>query len=395
MANVQDEYLNNTAPNVTTPDYSINYNDEKFTSLDTQKNSALSELEDTYGGMIQNTDKFYNDQIQASKDWADKQTQLQNEQTDFTIEKIEQQKEQAHKDYLKEQSGAYVDWQKQSNQYGVNAENQASSGMAGTGYSESSQVSMYNQYQNRVATAREAFSQATLNYNNAITEARLQNSAILAEIAAETYMKQLELALEGFQYKNSLVADMTDKKMQTEQIYWQRYQDVLAQINQENALAEQIRQHNNSILENRYQAQLDRDWKSTEAQKDRDFQAAEAQKSRDHQASENTKDREHQSSENAKYYSFDNSAEVSTSYYQGDLNSDAKTYGTFSNGYQPKGINGHGKVSKSGDTIVVQTEVMYGPDKGKKQKLEQNIWKAEDGTLWYWEGRDNKYIQIG
>ena len=62
--------------------------------------------------------------------------------------------------------------------------------------------------------------------------------------------------------------------------------------------------------------------------------------------------------------------------------SDAQIYGTFSNKYQPKGISGHGKLSKSGDTISV---------KGKKQ----NIWKAEDGSFWYWDGSSRTYKSFG
>lgn len=53
-------------------------------------------------------------------------------------------------------------------------------------------------------------------------------------------------------------------------------------------------------------------------------------------------------------------------------------YGYFSNGYQPKGIVGYGKVSKSGDTIQVN---------GKTQ----NVWKTSDGTLWYWDGSIREY----
>ena len=93
-------------------------------------------------------------------------------------------------------------------------------------------------------------------------------------------------------------------------------------------------------------------------------------------------------------YTFDKKSEVSTAYYQGSKNADAAKYGTFSNGYQPKGISGHGKLSKTDKTITVATEVKYGVDKGKKQNLVQTVWKAEDGTKWYWEGRQNKYIQI-
>ena len=233
--------------------YEINYDDERFTKVEADKDKALGELDATYDKMISDSDKYYQDQIQASKDWADKQSQLQQEKTDFAIEKVEQQKEQTKKDYLKEQSGAYVDWQKQSNQYGANAEAMAAQGMQNTGYSESSQVSMYNTYQNRVATAREAYNQAVLNYNNAITEARLQNNSILAEIAAEALQKQLELSLQGFQYKNTLIQTKADKKTQLDSEYYSRYQDVLKQINTENAMAEEVRQFNEQMAFEREQ----------------------------------------------------------------------------------------------------------------------------------------------
>ena len=222
--------------------YDVNYEDERFTQVEGDKQQALTDLEQTYGGMINQTDDYYQAQIDAANQWADKQSQLQQEKTDFTIEQIEQQKDKAQKDYTKEQSGAYVDWQKQSNQYGVNAEQQAAAGMAGTGFSESSQVSMYNTYQNRIASARESYNQAVLNYDNAIKDARLQNNSVLAEIAYEALQQQLELSLQGFQYKNQLILDQANKKTELENIYYNRYLDVLNQINTENALAEDIRQ---------------------------------------------------------------------------------------------------------------------------------------------------------
>ncbi len=225
-------------------EYDINYDDERFTQVESDKSAALSDLEQTYAGMINNSDKFYQDQIDASKQWADKQSQLQQEQTDFAIEQIEQQKEQTHKDYVKEQSGAYVDWRKQSNEYGTEAEKMASQGLANTGYSESSQVSMYNTYQNRVATARDAYNRAVLNYDNAIKDARLQNNSKLAEIAYQSLQQQLELSLQGFQYKNNLILEQTNKKLEVDNMYYNRYQDVLEQINHENAMAEQVRQFN-------------------------------------------------------------------------------------------------------------------------------------------------------
>ena len=227
--------------------YDINYDDERFKQVETGKQQALTEVENTYSGLIDSSDKYYEAQIEASKGWADTQQQLQQEKTDFAIEQIEQQKEQANKDYTKEQAGAYADWQKQSNQYGVNAEQMASSGLSNTGFSESSQVSMYNTYQNRVATARESYKLAVLNYNNAIKDAQIQNNSALAEIGYKALQQQLELALQGFQYKNQLILEQSNKKMETENIYYNRYQDVLSQMNQENALAEEVRQYNENM----------------------------------------------------------------------------------------------------------------------------------------------------
>lgn len=226
------------------PDYAIDYNDERFQKVESNRDAALKEMDDTYNGMIDKTDSFYQAQIDASKEWADKQAQLQQEKSDFAIDQIEQQKQQAQKDYTKEQSGAYADWQKQSGQYGVNAEQMAAQGMRNSGYSESAQVAMYTAYQNRVATARESYVKAIQNYDNAITEARLQNNSLLAEIAYNALQQQLELSLQGFQYNNQLVLDKTKQKLEVENMYYNRYQDVLAQINRENALAEEIRQFN-------------------------------------------------------------------------------------------------------------------------------------------------------
>lgn len=257
----------------------VNYNDKRFTQVNNEKAVALRENETTYNNMINQSDKYYQAQIDASKDWANTQQQLQQEKTDFAIEQINQQKDQTKQDYIKEQSGAYVDWQKQSNQYGVNAEQRASQGLANGGYAESSQVAMYVAYQNRVATAREVYNRAILNYDNAIKDARLQNSSILAEIAYNSLQQQLELSLQGFQYKNQLVLQKAQTKREIDNTYYDRYQNVLAQINTENALAEQQRQYNESLKFQREQlAEQKRQHNETLAEQKRQFNATQSSK---------------------------------------------------------------------------------------------------------------------
>lgn len=246
-----------------TPNYDVNYEDKRFKEVESEENSALKKSDAMYDGMISDAGEYYNEQIEASKDWAKTQKKNQQAQTDFAIEQINQQKDQAKKDYTKEQSGAYTDWQKQSGAFGANAEQMASQGLQRSGFSESSQVSMYNTYQARVVAAREAYQRAVLNYDNAIKDARLQNNSALAEIAYQALQTQLELSLQGFQYKNTLVLAKADARNALSQQYEQKYQNVLAQINKENALAEEVRQYNETMKFNQEQF----DWQKAQAVK--------------------------------------------------------------------------------------------------------------------------------
>ena len=451
----------------------INYEDERFTQVEDAKQVALSELEQTYDGMIDEAKSYYQAKIDESQNWAATQSALQQQKTDLAIEQIEQQKDQTKKDYTKEQSGAYADWQKESNKYGVNAEELAAGGLAGTGYGESSQVRMYNTYQNRVATARESYNLAILNYNNAIKEAQLQNNSALAEIAHSALQQQLELSLAGFQYENELVLAQASQKAQIEETYYNRYLDVLDQMNTENALAEQARQYNqNYELQVRefeegvrqYEEEMAR-LKELDAQENalalQELELKKAQLEAAAQTSsgnafidkstettgessikgtatsgaylngaltDQTKNNnagyktstetpltDQTKNNNAGYKTGANTRTDSTKnnnigystnpvdkdltgfatkYYQGSFNPDVEVYGAMANGYQPAGISGHGSLAKSGEKITVTTKVQYGAKNGKVQNVKQNVWEAEDGTKWYWQGVQNKYIQL-
>ena len=71
----------------------------------------------------------------------------------------------------------------------------------------------------------------------------MQNNAALAEIAYQSLQQQLELSLQGFQYKNNLLLEQANKKLEVDNMYYNRWQDVLNQMNAENAFNEEIRQY--------------------------------------------------------------------------------------------------------------------------------------------------------
>lgn len=312
----------------------VNYEDERFKQVDREKEEALNKVNDTYNGMIDDSSKYYQDLTDSVNQWGETQKQLQQEKSDLAIDQINQQKEWAQKDYEKEQRGAYTDYQKMTNQYGVLAENMANQGMSDTGYAETTLRGIYNTYQNRVATARDSFNRAVQNYDNSIKEAMLSNNSILAEISYNTLKEALTYSLQGFQYKNDLIEKQLQMVNTTEDRYYSRWKDVLDQINIENELEERKRQFDEQMA----------------------LQRA------------------------SMYGSGGYGGGIDGSYEEIDTSKDGQIYGTFSNGYQPKGISGHGLLSKTGRTAPA--------DNGNYQ----NVWQAEDGTYWFWDGDTRTYV---
>ena len=233
----------------------VDQNDSRLTSIEAERQKSISENNNTYNNMINDSNRSYDNMINNTQQYYDnmnktmqegyeKQRQASQEQLKATIDNINTQKERAERDYQKEQRGAYTDYRNQINPYGVQAEQMASNGLNNSGYSESSRTSMYNAYQNRVATARQTLQDALVDYNAQIVSAQNANNTAMAELWSNVYLKIAENALSGFQYKNQLeqnklttVQSLTQNRINNENTlqsrYDTRYQNMLSQINQE------------------------------------------------------------------------------------------------------------------------------------------------------------------
>ncbi len=196
--------------------------------MDIDYEQQLKNRNDAYDKIINDYKTEVGKQQQQLDAYQAEQTELQKEQTDFAIEQIEQKREQTEKDYIQEQQAAYGDYKRQTDPYGVNAEQMAALGLSRSGYSESSNVAMYTAYQNRVAVARASFQQATLEFDNAIKEAKLTNDINLAKIAAETLEKKLALSMESVVYLGNLELEKVAAASSIKQTYYNREQDILA-----------------------------------------------------------------------------------------------------------------------------------------------------------------------
>lgn len=422
------------------PNYDINYEDERFKQVENQKQEQLNNINNTYNNMVNQSDSYFQNLVDATNKYSETQQKNQQANTDFAIEQINQQKEQAKKDYTKEQAGAYIDWQKQTKSH---QQQMSNSGLQNTGYSATLERDYYTTYQNRIISAKESYDKAVQNYNNSITQAILANNSALAEIANNALQKQLELSLQGFQYKNDLLLRQISDTRDIDNTYYNRWRDVLSQFNTENALKEDVRQYNENMAENKRQydermAEERRQYDETMAENKRQYEEQLAyKKEQDRLNMEYQKERDRVSDDQwQKQYnlslastyskssgsssnsgssgsksgyatgvleygtlvdsygdgngntiytdSYGNTYKMKNGYnpYTGTKNNDVKN-GTFSNGYQPNNVNGY-ELHKTGKTGTINGQ-------------EQNIWKTGSvgsERYYYWDGTQNKYISL-
>lgn len=219
---------------------SVNTNDSRLAGIIDERNQMAKEVQGNYDKASGMTNSAYNELIQAAKDYGQQQADIQQQKTDQTLAEIEQEKQKTERDYTKEQKGAYADYVNQTDAYGVNAEKMAAAGLTGSGYEESSNVRMYNAYQNRVAVARQSLNDAITSYNNQKTQAQIANSEALAQIAYQALQTQLQLTIENMQYQNELLNTLTQQKLSVNTSYNQLWQSMYSTLLGESQFNEQM-----------------------------------------------------------------------------------------------------------------------------------------------------------
>lgn len=343
-------------------------NDERFTALEeeqsTMQKAAKAETQaliDERQALTLEQNQGLAEQEQTQQDLIDRSLEQQQQRTDIL-------KQEATEDFQEEAKGAYGDYQRFIDPYGVQAEQQAAEGVAGTGYAESSKVRAYQTYQTRYTEAKNQLNDIQQNYNLAMNDAILQGDIQKADIALQLYQQKMANKLSEFDFTSNMIMTQINTDMAIAQDFYGRQQDLIGQINYEQAFA--YEQEQDKIAQSQWERQF--------AESQRAQRISEAQ----NWASINA----------AKEEELDLNNTISTPYYQGNINPDAQ-YGTFSNGYQPDNVGGK-KLTKTGDTVNFDTQVIYGEDAGTKKSSTQNIWQTADGQKYYWEGRENRYIPV-
>ena len=239
----------------------MKYDDERFKQVEEEKQQQLNNINQTYNDLLQERNNLTTQQNELINQWQTTQNENLDKRLAYQQDLINQQKQDAEKSYKKEAKSAYTDYRKENDQYGVSREQQVASGLGNTGYSESSRVNMYNTYQNRLSNAKQSMDTAYREFDNAIREAQLQNDVTKAENALTALQQKLNISLEAFNYKSQTTGDLLTRQQNVNDTYYNRYQNVLNQINYEKQQEEAIRQYNENMAYQRERAAVaDAQW---------------------------------------------------------------------------------------------------------------------------------------
>lgn len=185
-------------------------NNNPYTELETKYANNVNQQND----LLNQSEKIQNDQIDAN--------------TQQTLAEIERQRGYTKKDFNKEAQGAYQDYQKLVNPYGVQAENIFSNGLGNSGYSETSKLNAYNTYQNRYATAKESTDRLMEDFNNQMTQAQLEGNKEKAQVALSKLQTQMDNLWQQLNFDSSLTQNKVNYNQWLDEFNYQKQQDEIA-----------------------------------------------------------------------------------------------------------------------------------------------------------------------
>ena len=139
---------------------------------------------------IENWSRQQNNLLQEQEQ---KQNEITQKQTQLNIDELNREKAKIDTDVNKTTSGLYTEYQKQANQYGVEAERQAKLGLANSGYSETAQTNLYNTYQRNVTETLNNARDLKADFDFQISKAQQTGDITQAQNALEIYKSKMQL----------------------------------------------------------------------------------------------------------------------------------------------------------------------------------------------------------
>lgn len=226
-----------------------------------------------------------------------KQNELINQQTQMQVDELNREKEKIDKDVTKTTQGLYSNWQKEANQYGVQAEQLAQQGLNNSGYAETTKTAMYNTYQKNVTETLNNARDLKSDYDFKITQARQNASVQQAQSALDLYSQKIQLLTQNYELKQNREKYLYQQER--DKVSDQQWQKTFDQQVRQNEIENQWKQRNfdyqkqrDSVSDSQWQKSFDYQ-KQREAVSDnqwqQQFNASKKASSRSSSSSKSTK----------------------------------------------------------------------------------------------------------
>ena len=213
-------------------------------------------------------DNLMNQQNNLLNQQEKKQNEIINKQTQMQVDELNREKEKIDKDVTKTTQGLYSNWQKETNQYGVQAEQLAQQGLSNTGYAETTKTALYNTYQRNVTETLNNSRELKADYDFKISQARQNGSVQQAQSALELYSQKMQLLTQNYELRQNKEKYLYQQ--QRDKVADQQWQKSFDQQVKQNEIENQWKQKNFDYQKHRDNVS-DGQWqKSFDYQKQRD-----------------------------------------------------------------------------------------------------------------------------
>lgn len=159
------------------------------------------------------------------------QEQIIDSQTKQSVTRLEKNKDEQEKESIKQASGLYTDYKKQSQQFGTNQEQLVAQGLGNSGYSESAKVSLFNSYQKNVTDVMNTNAKLKADFDLSIEEA-YQNADI----------QKAQNAISILEQKSNNLLNIYQLRKEQEKFLYQKERDKIADEQWERTFALQRQQ---------------------------------------------------------------------------------------------------------------------------------------------------------
>ena len=134
---------------------------------------------------------------------ANKQREINEASTQMAVDELARERDKIDAQTAKTTSGLYTNYQKNVNNYGVQAEQRARMGLANSGYAESSRIKLYNDYQKNVTDTVNEANKLKADFDFKIAQARQNGNLAQAQSDLALLTQKMQLLTQEYDLRNN------------------------------------------------------------------------------------------------------------------------------------------------------------------------------------------------